>query len=118
MLPTLRGGALACAVLTTSMLAFGALAAPAAPPTRAAIVVKIDNFTFGPQVLTVSPGTTVTWINEDDAPHTIVANDKSFRSKAIDTDERFSWTFTKAGSFDYFCSLHPHMTAHVVVKPA
>jgi plastocyanin len=80
-----------CAFAAVAAIALGA-AAPA--PTA---VVKIDNFTFSPQVLTVAPGTTVTWDNEDDTPHTVVANDKSFRSKAMDTDERYSMTFAKPG---------------------
>jgi plastocyanin len=99
-----------CAFAAVAAIALGA-AAPA--PTA---VVKIGNFTFSPQVLTVAPGTTVTWANEDDTPHTVVANDKSFRSKAMDTDERYSMTFAKPGTYDYFCSLHPHMTAKIVVK--
>ena len=99
-----------CGVAALAAIALGA-AAPA--PTA---LVKSDNFTFSPQVLTVAPGTTVTWANEDDTPHTIVANDKSFRSKALDTDERYSMTFAKPGTYEYFCSLHPHMTAKIVVK--
>jgi plastocyanin len=79
-------------------------------------VVKIGNFTFGPEVLTVAPGTTVTWVNEDDIPHTVAASDKSFRSKVMDTDDRFSMTFAKPGTYEYFCSIHPHMTGKVVVK--
>jgi len=89
------------------------LAAAAAP---APATVKIDNFVFGPEAITVTVGTTVTWINQDDIPHTVVANDKSFKSKVMDTDERFSFTFTKPGEFGYFCSLHPHMTGKVIVK--
>ena len=58
------------------------------------VTVRIDNFTFGPAALTVAPGTTVTWINDDDIPHTVVADDKSFRSKALDTDDSFTFTFT------------------------
>jgi plastocyanin len=77
--------------------------------------VKIDNFTFGPAELTVPVGTTVTWINEDDIPHAIAATDKSFKSKALDTDDKFSFTFTKPGTYEYFCSLHPKMKATVVV---
>ena len=75
------------------------LAAYAAPAVAAAAgpTVKIDNFVFGPEALTVTVGTTVTWINQDDIPHNIVANDKSFKSKVLDTDERFSFTFTKPG---------------------
>jgi len=80
--------------------------------------VKIDNFTFSPQRLTVKAGTTVTWINEDDIPHTVASDTKLFKSKALDTDDKFSFTFTTPGTFDYFCSLHPHMTATIVVEAA
>jgi plastocyanin len=102
-----------------------AVAAPAAVyPPRAAVAaaparvqkVAIDNFAFSPQVIVVAPGTTVTWTNADEDPHTVVANDKSFHSAAMDTDESFSFTFTKPGEYAYFCSLHPHMTGKVVVK--
>ena len=78
--------------------------------------IKIDNFTFGPTSLTVSSGTTVTWINNDDVPHTVVSDDKVFKSKALDTDDKFSYTFTKPGTYNYFCSVHPKMTAKIVVK--
>jgi plastocyanin len=80
--------------------------------------VKIGNFTFSPATLTVSPGTTVTWTNEDDIPHTIAAKNKAFRSKTLDTDNQFSFTFTAPGEYDYFCSLHPHMVGKIVVKAA
>jgi plastocyanin len=89
--------------------------AEAATPGVIAREVRIDNFTFSPPMLTVPAGTTVTWRNADDIPHTIVAKDRSFRSKALDTDDRFSFTFTAPGDYDYFCSLHPHMTGRVVV---
>ena len=80
--------------------------------------VKIDNFSFGPAGLTVPVGTTVTWINRDDVPHTVVSTDdpKVFKSKVLDTDEKFSFTFSKEGTYSYFCSLHPKMTARVVVQ--
>ncbi|RFB81625.1 cupredoxin domain-containing protein [Methylovirgula sp. 4M-Z18] len=78
--------------------------------------VTIDNFTFSPQTLTVAAGTTVVWKNNDDIPHLVVANDKSFRSKALDTDDSYSFTFTTPGTYNYFCGLHPHMTGTVVVK--
>jgi len=68
--------------------------------------VKIDNFSFGPATLTVAPGTTVTWVNHDDIPHTVVSTDSVFKSKVLDTDEKFSFTFTKAGTYPYFCSIH------------
>lgn len=80
------------------------------------VEVKIDNFSFGPAELTVAVGTTVTWTNRDDIPHTVVSTDKVFKSKVLDTDEKFSYTFTQAGSFPYFCSIHPKMTGKVVVK--
>jgi plastocyanin len=97
---------------------FAAIAIAAVPlPARAAdVVVKIDNFTFNPQRLTVKVGTTVIWTNEDDIPHTVAASNKSFKSKVLDTDQKFSFTFTTAGDFEYFCSLHPHMTGMIVVE--
>ena len=78
--------------------------------------VKIDNFSFGPGTLTVPAGTTVTWTNRDDIPHTVVSTDGVFKSKVLDTDEKFTYTFSKAGTFPYFCSIHPKMTGKVIVK--
>ena len=78
--------------------------------------VKIDNFVFGPQTVTVPVGTTVTWTNHDDIPHTVVSTEGVFKSKVRDTDETFSYTFTKAGTYPYFCSVHPKMTGKVVVQ--
>jgi plastocyanin len=81
------------------------------------VEVKIDNFSFGPMALTVAAGTTVTWTNNDDVPHTVVSEDKTtFRSKALDTGDHFSYTFTKPGTYPYFCSVHPKMTAEVIVQ--
>jgi plastocyanin len=77
--------------------------------------VTIDNFTFAPVELTVKVGTTVTWTNHDDIPHTVVSAGK-FRSKTMDTDDSFSFTFTAAGDYKYFCSLHPHMTGMIKVE--
>jgi plastocyanin len=77
--------------------------------------VTIDNFTFTPAALTVKVGTTVTWSNHDDIPHTVVSAGK-FRSKALDTDDSYSFTFTAAGDYTYFCSLHPHMTGTIKVE--
>src|SRR5512141_2021890 len=90
-----------------------AVSAQAAPETTD---VKIDNFTFGPAELTVKAGTTITWTNRDDIPHTVVSTDKVFKSKVLDTDERFSFTFSTPGTFPYFCSIHPKMTGKVVVQ--
>ena len=78
--------------------------------------IKIDNFTFGPAELTVPVGTTVMWANHDDIPHTVVSTDKAFKSKVLDTDEKFSFTFSTPGTFPYFCSIHPKMTGKVVVQ--
>ena len=80
--------------------------------------VKIDNFSFGPVTLTVPVGTTVTWTNRDDIPHTVVSTDdpKTFKSKVLDTDEKFSFTFSKTGTYPYFCSIHPKMTGRVIVQ--
>lgn len=77
--------------------------------------VSIDNFTFTPAELTIVQGTTVTWTNADDIPHAVAASDKLFKSKALDTDDGFSFTFSAAGEYAYFCSLHPHMTGKIIV---
>jgi amicyanin len=109
------------AVRTAAMLGAVMLAAALLGPATARAAdasVKIDNFTFDPPRLTVKAGTTVTWYNKDDIPHTVVASGKEFRSKTLDTDDKFSFTFTTPGSFEYFCSLHPHMTGKVVVEAA
>jgi plastocyanin len=90
--------------------------ASAGQPQAANVDVKIDNFSFGPTTLTVAPGTIVTWTNRDDIPHTVVSDDKVFKSKVLDTDEKFSFTFTKPGTYGYFCSIHPKMTGKVVVQ--
>jgi len=88
-----------------------------ANPPAAEVPVKIDNFTFEPQEITVDAGTTVKWVNRDDIPHTVVSDDKTtFKSKALDTDDAFSFTFSKPGTYPYFCSIHPKMTGKVVVK--
>ena len=78
--------------------------------------VKIDNFVFGPQTITVPVGATVTWTNKDDIPHTTVSTDGVFKSKVMDTDDQFSFKFTKAGTYSYYCSVHPKMTGKVVVQ--
>ena len=110
------------AVLATpamiAMLLFGASPNVEASdePSKANAEVKIDNFRFGPETLTVAVGTTVTWINRDDMPHTVVSTDGVFRSKVRDTGEEFSYTFSKTGTYLYFCSVHPKMTGKVVVQ--
>jgi plastocyanin len=103
----------ALALAATLALAGGAAQAGSPPPAE---TVHIDNFMFDRIAVTVRPGTTVTWVNDDDIPHTVVARDKAFRSKVLDTGDRFSFTFATPGQFVYFCSLHPHMTGTIVVK--
>ena len=78
--------------------------------------VVVDNFSFSPATLTVPVGATVTWTNRDDVPHTIVNTDGKFKSAALDTDEKFSFTFSAVGTYDYYCSVHPKMTGKVIVK--
>ena len=97
-----------------------ALAVAGATPglaEEAKATVTIDNFTFTPAELTISVGTTVTWANHDDIPHTVVEKNKLFRSKPLDTDDSYSFTFTSVGTYDYFCGLHPHMVGKIIVKP-
>ena len=107
-------------MIRTALIAFvaGAALACAIAPSVAqntAASVTIDNFVFEPGKLTIKAGTTVTWTNRDDIPHAIVSAGK-FRSKALDTDNSFSFTFTAAGDYPYFCSLHPHMTGTIKVE--
>jgi len=85
-------------------------------PSATNAEVKIDNFSFGPQTVTVPVGATVTWINRDDIPHTSVSTEGVFKSKVMDTAERFSYRFDKAGTYSYYCSIHPKMTGKVVVQ--
>jgi plastocyanin len=98
------------------LLFAGSPSVRAAEQSAATAEVKIDNFSFGPQTITVPVGATVTWTNRDDIPHTVVSTVGVFKSKVRDTDEKFSYTFTKAGTYPYFCSVHPKMTGKVVVQ--
>jgi plastocyanin len=107
---------LVCGFMAAS--AVRAADAQAVPANAEADAVKIDNFTFSPATLTVAPGTTVTWTNDDDIPHTILGKEKGFRSKPLDTGNEFSFTFATAGEYAYFCSLHPHMVGKIIVKAA
>ncbi len=91
-----------------------ASAAAGSPPCEGQ--VTIDNFSFTPQSLTVKAGTTVTWTNKDDVPHTVVSTTKRFRSRVMDTDEKYSYIFKDPGTYEYFCSVHPHMTGKVIVQ--
>ena len=110
-------GLVAPGMIALLLLWVGSPSVKANDQTSAAnVAVKIDNFVFGPQAITVPVGTIVTWANSDDIPHTAVSTDGVFKSKVMDTDEKFSYTFTKAGTYSYYCSIHPKMTGQVVVK--
>jgi plastocyanin len=102
---------LIAALTAAILLPFGATRAEDA-------AVKIDNFAFSPPSLTVKAGTTVTWRNKDDSVHTVTSTTRMFKSKALDTDDAFSFTFTEPGTYAYFCSLHSYMTGTIVVEPA
>jgi plastocyanin len=104
-------------VAALAVMLLGAPRAVAAQPAPAvAAEVEIDQFAFVPQRITVKAGTTVTWINDDDTPHSVASSSKLFKSKALDTEDKFSFTFTTPGTYAYFCSLHPHMMGVVVVE--
>ncbi|MFG1300876.1 cupredoxin family copper-binding protein [Xanthobacter sp. V3C-3] len=110
-----RAPSLALLAAATFALCLGL---PLRPAAAAEVTVTIDNFVFSPAEVTVAPGDTVTWINNDDIPHTVVDKKQAFRSKALDTEGKYSFTFTNAGDYNYFCSLHPHMVGKIIVKPA
>ena len=97
-------------------MVFAVAVALASAARAAQLEVKIDNFTFNPQQLTVKAGDTVVWTNGDDIPHTVTSKTGLFKSKALDTEDKFSFTFTTPSSYAYFCSLHPHMTGTIVVE--
>jgi len=100
-----------------SKVSFVARAAGAQGPAKSqGIEVKIDNFSFLPQDITVAPGTMVTWVNQDDIPHTVTSTADLFKSKPLDTDDKFSFTFDKSGTYEYHCSIHPKMTGKVIVQ--
>jgi plastocyanin len=110
-------GFVSAGIIAVVLLLSGSPIATAAdPPSATNAEVKIGNFSFGPQTITVPVGATVTWTNHDDIPHTSVSIDGVFKSKVMDTDEKFSYRFAKAGTYRYYCSIHPKMTGQVVVK--
>ncbi|HKW90196.1 MAG TPA: cupredoxin family copper-binding protein [Candidatus Acidoferrales bacterium] len=90
-------------------------AAPGDKPVSKETRVEIKDFSFQPSEVTVSVGAKVVWVNKDEEPHTVTSTDRVFISKALDTDEEFSFTFDKPGTYEYFCSVHPRMVARVVV---
>jgi amicyanin len=106
------------AVLGGMLGLLAGVAVMAAPVGAKDTEAKIENFTFVPQRLTIKAGSTVTWTNADDIPHAVASTAKAFKSKVLDTNDKFSFTFTNAGVYEYFCSLHPHMTGTIVVEEA
>jgi amicyanin len=116
---TMRSAIVAAALGAATAAALAAVVLPGHAQTAAlAGAVSIDNFTFTPPSLTVKAGTTVTWINRDDIPHGIASANNAFtKSKALDTDDSYSFTFTTPGTYQYFCYVHPHMTGTIVVQP-
>ena len=113
---TIKPGMYVVTALVVAALAAGALASQGAPAADAE--VQIDQYAFLPQRVTVKAGTTVTWSNDDDDSHTVASSSKFFKSKALDTGDKFSFTFTTPGTYDYICSVHPYMTGAVVVEAA
>ena len=115
-IPGFRTLAIAASVVASAAILWtNAQAAQGNKPPQT-VAVEIDNFKFGTASLEVAAGTTVTWTNRDDVPHTVTSSTKIFKSAALDTAEGFSYTFKEAGTFEYYCSLHPHMTGKVVVR--
>jgi plastocyanin len=104
-------------IAASTVLSLAALTVPksmaAGSPT---VNVKIDNFSFTPATLTVKAGTQITWTNADDIPHTVVSDSQEFKSKVLDTNETFTFTPSKPGTYSYFCSIHPKMTGKVVAE--
>jgi amicyanin len=89
---------------------------PAATLPADGTAVEINNFSFSPSTVTVPVGTTVTWTNKDEITHNVVSTDKSIKSKVLDTNEQFTFTFTTAGTYSYLCTIHPRMKGTIVVK--
>ncbi len=106
--------AIARLVLLITAVAAGPAQAATGPQTA---TVTIENFTFAPAEITVPAGTSVSWLNHDDIPHTVTSDERAFKSPPLDTDDGFTTTFEKPGTYRYFCALHPHMTGTVVVTP-
>lgn len=103
-----------CSVLSMAA-GIACMGLAAVSSAQADVEIRIENFAFVPQLITVKAGDTVTWVNHDDTPHVVTSESMRFRSKALDTDDKFSYTFTQPGTYAYFCSLHPMMTGSIVV---
>ena len=103
-------------VTLTLVLVIALRSAPATGQSAQTTDIKVDNFTFSPETLTVAANSTVTWTNKDDVPHVIASTDGLFRSKGLDTDDHYSFKFSKPGTYNYFCAIHPKMTGKIVVQ--
>jgi amicyanin len=100
-------------VIGSAIIARVTVSAESAP---SAATIQIDNFSFTPAEVRVKAGTAITWTNRDDIPHTVVSADEAFKSKALDTDDKFTATLTRPGTYSYFCSIHPKMQGKIVVE--
>ena len=114
---------LSITVVTWLVVAFGSSKASHANPDAShqtgssrKYQVRIDNFSFVPATLTVPVGSTVTWVNHDDMPHSVVSSEKILKSPVLDTDQEFSYTFAATGNYPYYCGIHPVMTGKVIVQ--
>jgi plastocyanin len=119
MIATIKWRAIGFAAGAALLLA--AAAVPAQQPAAAASgrrQIAIDNFAFVPATVTVAAGTEIIWVNHDEEPHTVNSIDTAaaFKSPALDTGDKFTFVYTKAGRYTYFCSIHPHMVGTIIVK--
>jgi plastocyanin len=112
-LPTHATSPTVCSLAVLAIVLLGSYAGWAAPKP---VAVDVKEFKFTPASITVAPGTTVTWRNGDEEPHTVISTDGVFKSSALESGARFSYTFSKPGTYHYICSLHPHMQADVIVR--
>ena len=105
------------AALAFSLVAFLVLRTSAKSSIKSSTIeVQVDNFSFGAGTLSVPANSTVTWVNKDDVPHTVTSTDGLFKSKALDTDDKYAYTFTKPGTYSYYCTIHPKMVGKIVVQ--
>jgi plastocyanin len=101
-------------MLRAAASAFALLTSPALADT---VTIHISNFTFAPAAISIKPGTTVTWLNDDDTPHSVIEATRRFHSAALDTGDSFTMTFTTPGEVDYFCGFHAMMQGKIIVAP-
>lgn len=107
---------IALLLVLTVIFALHAMRARSAESKSSRMEVRVDNFSFAPETLSIPANSTITWVNKDDVPHVIASNDGLFKSKALDTDDKYSYTFRKAGTYFYYCSIHPKMVGKIVVR--